>query len=61
MSLFGKIFETAGDLISIPFDVVSDVSRAVQGKQVGRTKERLGDLSDDLKEVVDDTLEGDII
>jgi len=61
MSLLGKIFETAGDLILLPLDVVKDVSSAVQGKEIGSTKERLENLADDVKESIDDTFGGDFI
>lgn len=61
MSLFGKIFETAGDLISLPFDVVKDVSSAVHGEEITATKDRISGLAKDVKEAVDDTLDGDFI
>ena len=48
MSIFGLL----GDIISLPLDAVSDVSRAVQGKQVGRVKERLQDSIEELEDTL---------
>lgn len=47
------IFDLIGDIVSLPLDVVADVSSAVQGKEVEHTKERMQEVGDDISDMLD--------
>lgn len=48
------LFDIVGDIVSLPLDVVSDASKAVQGKKPESTKERIDELGDDIVETLED-------
>ena len=47
------LFDLIGDIISLPLDVLSDTSRAIQGKDTGYTKRTVEDIGDDLSDIFD--------
>lgn len=53
MGIVNGLFNLAGDVISTPFDVVSDVSKAVQGKEPTALKKRAGEVVKDLDDITD--------
>lgn len=46
MSIFGFI----GDVVSLPLDVVSDASSAIQGKGTGYTKNRIKSIGEEIED-----------
>lgn len=48
MSIFKKVLNTVGNVISLPIEIIRDVSCAVQGKKIGATKERVKDIGRDI-------------
>ncbi len=42
------IFDLLANVVSLPLDVVSDVSNAVQGKKPENTKEKIRDIGEDI-------------
>jgi hypothetical protein len=48
MSIFKRVLDTVGNLLSLPIEVIKDVSCAVQGKKIGATKERVKELGRDI-------------
>jgi hypothetical protein len=46
------LFNMLADVVSAPFDVVSDVSSAIQGKKPTRTKEKIEELGKDTADTI---------
>ena len=47
------IFDFVGEIVSLPLDIVSDTSSAIQGKKIEKTKERLKEIGKDLEDFID--------
>lgn len=44
-------FDLIGDIVSLPLDVVSDVSKAIQGEEVESVADRLEEIGDDIEDI----------
>jgi hypothetical protein len=48
MSILKKVLNTVGNVISLPIEVISDVSCAVRGKPIGAIKNRVKEIGRDI-------------
>ena len=53
MGLFSGAFSLVGDVISTPFDAVSDASKALQGKEPTALKKRVNSVLKDVDDMTD--------
>jgi hypothetical protein len=51
MSIFGKIFEVAIDIIEVPIGIVKDVGNAATGDDINDTEKKLQKLKKDLEDL----------
>lgn len=60
MGFFSNLVSAAVKTVTIPLDVVSDASRAIQGKRPQNTQQAAKEIVEDVENAADDLIDGDL-